>query len=283
MSTPTDNDAIPEWPLSLAVVVAAGVLLGLTGDIGSTALLVGVAAIQLVLAVGWVYGTQLVGRKGALLLAAMAAAASDASVSVWPHSRLGSLLGVFALAVPVMFVHQLSRGVARYRIVASLGAIAALVLAEAGLAALLQLRHEFSDQTSPSRVVVTIVCIACGGLLVSVLIDAVSAIPRLDPDIPRGLIGVLGAAGLGGAIGYLALQSPERADFSDGRGAIVGAVVGALAALLSIAASFTVHSVEPLSGAPVTITRWGRIMLTAVVPLAVLAPVAFLLCVAIRV
>ena len=46
------------------------------------------------------------------MIAGLAAAASDVAVSVWPHGRLGTLLPVFGLAVPAMFVHQLARGAA---------------------------------------------------------------------------------------------------------------------------------------------------------------------------
>jgi hypothetical protein len=230
-----------------------------------------------------VYGTQLVGRKGALVLGAMAAAASDVCVSLWPQSRLGALLGVLALAVPVLFVYQLARGVARHNVVASLGAIAALAVIAIGPAALLQLRHEFSDQTSASRAVGSVVAIMASGLAISLLVDAISPYPRIDVAVRRGAMGIIASTGLGATIGYLALQSPTKHDFSGGRGALVGALLGALIALLSVAASFAMYSVRPLAGAHETLARWSRIVLVAVMPIALLSPVAFLICVGVRV
>jgi hypothetical protein len=273
----------PEWIPSFAVVVVLGLLLGFCGGYGATALLVAIAVTQAVAIVSWVYGTQLVGRKGALVLGAAAAAASDVCVSLWPQSRLGALLGVFALAIPVLFVHQLARGVARHNVVDSLGAIAALAVVAVGPAALLQLRHEFSDQTSPSRVVASVVAIMAGGLALSMLVDAISPYPRFDVAVRRGAMGVIASTGLGAAIGYLALQSPAKHDFANGRGAMVGAILGVLIALLSVAACFATFSVKPLTGAHQGFARWSRIVLVAVLPIALLAPVAFLVCVAVRV
>ncbi|HEY3737452.1 MAG TPA: hypothetical protein VGL26_08395 [Jatrophihabitans sp.] len=273
----------PDWIVAAAVVTVLGFLLGTAGGYGATGLLVAVAITQFVLVLAWVYGTQLVGRKGALVLGAFAAAAADVCVSVWPHARLGALLGVFALAVPLLFVHQLARGVARHHIVVSLGAIAGMAIGTVGLASLLQLRHEFADQTSPSRVVTSVVAITAGGLVLSLLVDAISPYPRFDPAVRRGAFGVLASTGLGASIGYLALQAPGRHDFSEGRGALVGAILGALVALLSVAASFAAHSVEPLEGAPPAMSRWARMVLVGVMPIALLAPVAFLICLAVRV
>jgi hypothetical protein len=272
----------PEWMPCFAIVVLLGLLLGFCGAYGDAALLVAIAITQAVAIVSWVYGTQLIGRKGALVLGVMAAAASDVCVWVWPQSRLGALLGVFALAIPVLFAYQLARGVARHNVVASLSAIGALVIVAIGPAALLQLRHEFSDQTSASRVVGSVVAIMTGGLALSLLVDAISSYPRFDASVPRGVMGVIASTGLGATIGYLALQSPTRHDFSNGRGALAGAMLGALIALLSVAASFAAHSVQRLAGAHQTLARWSRVALLAVVPIALVAPVAFLICVGVR-
>jgi hypothetical protein len=273
----------PDWIPTFAVVVLLGLLLGFCGGYGATALLVAIAITQAIAIVSWVYGTQVIGRKGAILLGAMAAAASDVCISLWPQSRLGALLGVFALAIPVLFVYQLARGVARHNVVASLSGISALIVVAIGPAALLQLRHEFTDETSSSRVVGSVIAVMAGGLALSLLVDAISPFPQFDAAVRRGVMGVLASAGLGASIGYLALQSPTRHDFSHGRGALVGLILGLLVALLSVAAAFAMYSVRPLDGANQTFARWSRIVLVAVVPLAFLSPVAFLICVAVRV
>jgi hypothetical protein len=264
---------------SLAVAVLAGLLLGFGARIGSTALLVATGVVQALLAFAWVFGTRLPGRKGALVLAGLAAAGSDVAVSVWPNGRLGTLLPVLGLAIPAMFIHQLSRGAARVRVVESLGGIALLVLAETALSALQQLRHEFGHQ-SGGHVVSAVVAIAAAALVVGYLVDLISTAPRFDPDVPRGLLGVIASAGLGGSLGYLLLQSDGSSDFVGGRGAFIGASLGALVALFAVAVAFAEHNVPVPTGSAFAVRM--RPVLGAVVPLSLLAPVAYLLCLAIR-
>jgi hypothetical protein len=67
--------------------------------------------------------------------------------------------------------------------------------------------------------------------------------------------------------------------FGAGRSALVGLVVGAAAALLAVAAGFVV------ADAPAPRSAGGRRLrpvAAAVFPFAVLAPVAFLICLAVR-
>jgi hypothetical protein len=273
---------------SLAVAVVVGLALGITARLGATALLVAIAAVQAVLALAWVYGTGLRGRRGALVLAGLAAAGADVCVSLWSHSRLGPLLIVVGLAVPVLFVHQLLRGAARTKVVDSLGAIAALVLAEAALPALLQLRHEFArtsglDSTG-GAVVSGVVTVMAGALVVGYLIDLLAPAPRFDPAVPRGLLAVLASTGLGGSLGYVLLQSDRLVELHGGRGAFLGAALGALVSLLAVGAAFDEHAAaRPAAGASGAGVPRLRPVLGVLVPFAVLAPVAFLLSLAIRV
>jgi hypothetical protein len=263
---------------SLAVAVLVGVALAVTARIGATALLAALAVVQALLAFAWTYGTRLPGRRGAVVIAALAAAGSDVCVSVWPASRLGTELIVFALAVPVMFVHQLTRGAARHRIVESLGAIALLVLAESALPALLQLRHEFGRDLG-GQVVSGVVVVAAGALVIGCLVDLVYSAPRFDPEVPRGLLAVAASAGLGGSLGYLLLQSDRLIELHGGRGAFLGAALGVLIGLFAVGVGFIEH------GTPMPGSRFGQRMrpvLGALLPLAVLSPIAFLLCLAIR-
>jgi hypothetical protein len=263
---------------SLAVAVLAGAALAVTARVGATALLVAVAAIQALLGFAWIYGTRLPGRRGALVIAALAAAGSDVCVSVWPSSRLGTELIVFALAIPVIFVHQLMRGAARTRIVESLSSIAVLVLAVSALPALLQLRHEFGRDLG-GQVVSGVVVVAAGAIAIGCLVDLIYAAPRFDPDVPRGLLAVAASAGLGGSLGYLMLQTDRLVELHGGRGAFLGAALGVLIGLFAVGIGFVEHST------PVPGSRFGQRMrpvLGALVPLAVLSPIAFLLCLAIR-
>lgn len=262
---------------SVAVAAVVGGGLVVAANIGAVQLLVAIAAVQTLLAFGWVYGLAVPGRLGALILAGLAAAGADVAVSIWPHGRLGTLVGVFGLAVPLMIVHQLLRGAARVRVIESLGATAVLVLAEIALPALLQLRHEFPSGDTAARVVLACVLAASLGVIVSLLLDLVYAGPRLDEDVPRGLLGVLGAAAAGGAAGYLALH--ELTQFPGARGAFAGASVGVLTALFAVAVTFVEHT-TPLAESG--FARRVRPVLVVVVPVCVIAPVAYLLCLAIR-
>ena len=261
--------------LAAAAVAAPG--LAFAARSGAVALLVGVAVVQAVFALAWVFGAEVPGRRGAVLIAAAAAAGADVVVSVWPHGRLGALVAVLGLALPVLFVHQLARGAARVRIVASLAAIAALVVVEVALPALVQMRHEFVDADQGGRVVAAAVGAIGAALVVGYLVDLVVPAPRFDPEVPRGLLGVLAAVGVGAAVGYLLLR--DDTDFANGRALFVGAALGALAGLLGIASSFAMHSLTPPDSA---LRRQARRVAGALLPLSVLAPVAFLLCLAIR-
>lgn len=281
MTDVTEAPPVEDVELSLVGTFAAALVVGgglaATARVSATALLVAIAVAQALLAFAWVYGTQMPGRKGGLILAGMAAAAADVTASVWPHGRLGALLAVLGLAVPVMFVHQLTRGAARIQVVSSLSAVGLLVLAEVSLPALLQLRHEFGAGAAAGKVASAATAALAGALVVGCLVDLLLPAPRFDSAVPRGLLGLIAAAGLGGSLGYLLLH--DSAAFPNGRAPFVGAALGALAGLLAIATAFVLHTTpEPAAG----YARRLRPVLAGVLPLAVLAPVAFLLCLAIR-
>jgi hypothetical protein len=262
---------------TLAVALVVGAALALTARSGATALLIAVAAVQALLALSWVFGTVMPGRIGGLVIATLAATAADITTSVWPHGRLGTLLAVLGLALPAMFVHQLARGAARVQVVSSLSAVALLVLAEVSLPALLQLRHEFGGGDLGGRVAATTVAAAAGALVIGCLVDVLLPAPRFDPAVGRGLLGLVASAGLGGSVGYLMLH--DQIDYADGRSTFVGAALGALAGLLAVAMAFVLHTTPEPTAA---LNRRLRPVLAAVLPLAVIAPVAFLLCLAIR-
>jgi hypothetical protein len=262
---------------SLVVALVAGVGLVLCSRTSAVALLAAVAVLQAALAFGWVFGVGQPGRIGGLIIAALASGGADVAVSLYPHGRLGTLLIVCALTVPVMFVHQLTRGAARVRIVESVGGIALLVLAVVGLTALVQLRHEFTVSTTGGRAAAGVAAVLTGALVVGHLVDLVLPAPRFDAAVPRGLLAVIASAGLGGSIGHLMLGS--QAEFASGRGAFVGAALGALVALVAVGVAFIQAAPSMPEG-----TTAGRLraVLGALLPLAVLSPVAFLLCLAVR-
>ena len=260
----------------VAALLAAAALVA-TARTSAVALLVAVAVLQAVIGVVWLLGTGVVGRNGGLIVVAMAAGGADLTVSLWPHGRLGTLLIVFGLSVPVLFVHQVLRGAARVRLLESLGGIAVAIVAVVGLAALLQLRHEWVSPTIGGKVVAGVVAAAAGGLVVGYLVDLITPRPHFDQHVPRGLLGLIGSAGAGGSIGHLLLRS--NAEFVNGRGAFVGASVGALVGLLAVAVAFVEFSAPMPDGA---FSRRLRPLLGGLVPFGLLAPVAYLLCLAVR-
>lgn len=263
--------------LGAVIVLVVGAGLVVAARASAVALLVAIAVVQGLIAVSWVFGTALHGRNGALLIAGAAAAGSDVAVSVWPHSRLGTLLIVFALAVPLMFVHQLARSAARIRVVDSLAAVALLVAMETAPTAFLQLRHEFVPAATGGRVAGAVLAAAAGALVVGYLVDMVMPAPRFDPAVPRGLLAVVAAAGLGGSVGHLAIT--DGVAFAGARGTFAGAALGALVAFFAVAAAMIDASL-PAPATPAA--RRTRPVAIALLPLSLAAPVAFLLLLAIR-
>lgn len=236
---PAGVRVLPINHLQLAVLSALlGGLLVVGSRLGPAGLLVAVALVQAVLIPSWVLGTGLPGRIGGLVVGALAAAGADAATMHWHDSGYSPVLGVLGLAVPVMFVHQLTRGVVRTRVVESMSAIAVLVVGVVALAGLLVLRRQGSGATITLALTAAITL----GLVVNHLTDAALPAPRFDPAIDRGLPAVLAGVLAGGLVGLLLLR--HDLDFAGGRATFVGAAVAAVACLLSIGASFA-ESREP--------------------------------------
>ena len=275
------DEVVEDADLSLVTTLVAALVVGAglfaAARASAIALLVAVAVVQALFAMAWVFGTAMPGRRGAVIIAVMASGAADTVTSNWPDGRLGPLLAVLGLTVPAMFAHQLLRGAARVQVVSSLAAVAFLVLSEVSLAALLQLRHEFGTDVG-GKVASTVTAAVGGALVIGCLVDLLLPAPRFDAAVPRGLLGLVAATGLGGSLGYLMLK--DVGQFGAGRGMFTGAALGALAGLLAIAAAFVLHTTpEP----PTSLGRRMRPTIGALLPIAVIAPAAFLLCLAIRV
>jgi hypothetical protein len=252
-----------------AVVVAAG--LAVLADTGPGQLVAGVAGVQALLILTWVFGTGMPGRIGALVIAVLAGGAADAAVVRWPHSQLGPLIGVLGLAIVAMFLHQLTRGVVRVRVVESLSAVAVVVVAVVALAALIQLRHETDGQIASTTIAAAGAALAAG-----LITDSGLPVPRFDAAVPRGLTGVVVSLVVGGIVTFVRLR--DTVEFTGGRAAVLGAAVGAVGGLLSVGVSYITHTAQLPGGAA------GRLrpLLVGILPLAILAPVAYVLCLAVR-
>src|SRR2546430_15575655 len=103
-------------------------------------MLVAVAVLRAVALVGWVFGPALPGRLGALIMGTLAAGAADAAIARWHADGYAPLVGVLGVAIPIMFIHQLTRGVVRTRVVESLADITVLIVAANPKAGFLLLR-----------------------------------------------------------------------------------------------------------------------------------------------
>lgn len=289
--TATTPEEIPARPArqeigdllaGLGAAALAGAALAAAARSGATALLIVVAVLQAALAVAWLLGTGITGtgmpgRWGTLVLAGLAAAGADVAVSVSPHDRLGALAPVLGLLVPALFVHQLLRGAARVRIVESISATAFLALAQISLPAFAQLRHEFQHPAVAAGIVAATSIAVAGALTASHLVDAVLPVPRVDPTVRRGLSAVVAAGIAGGVLGVALLPGSQ---YSHAHAGSVGAVLGALAGLLALGATFVAGSAVHSS-----VAGWvarTRSVLSALLPMHLLAPLAFLLCLSLR-
>ena len=261
----------------LAAAVATAVLAGTAAGSAHT-LLAGVAAVQAALIVAWVFGTAMPGRIGAMTITGLAAAGADVAVTVWPNSALSPLLAPLGMGVLAMFVHQLMRGVVRARVVESLSGVAMVLVAAVGLTAYVQLRHELDGRS----LAVAAILAAGTAVVIGQLVDLVWSRPRLDPEVPRGLVAiVLGCAAAAGAGAWVLRDSPV---LSSGRALLLVAAVAVLAALVSVGASFAAHGLTnqdvdaPSEFAVVHRPRPAlRPLLVAIVPLSLVAPAAYVL------
>jgi hypothetical protein len=210
------------------------------------------------------------GRLGAIVIGAGTAAATDFAVLHWPHSALPPMLGILGLAVPVMFAHQLIRGVVRARVVESLSGIALIIAAVVALPALVQLRHEAGGGHMVAATALA------GGVAVAVglLFDLVWSRPRFDPEVPRGLTGVVIGTVAGAAIGaYLLRDQPQ---FTTAQAVLYCAGIAAVSALVGVATSLVGYS-SPTNGPVPDVARLLRPVAVALLPLMLVTPAAYVL------
>ena len=284
MSGVTDDSAVDQADPAAAasridhvssafVVLIAGFGLGLAASGGAVPLLVAVAIVQGSLILSWVFGTGLPGRVGAIVIGAAAAGGADATLSVWPHGQLGTVVAVVGLALAAMFVHQLTRGVVRLRVVESLSDIALMVVAVVGLSALVQLRHELDGNHTSAAVAFVI----GAALVAGQCVDLVAPLPRFDPEVPRGLLAVVISGAVGALVGNLRLGSDV--EFAAGRSLFLGAAVAVVAGLLAVGAGYVQHATS-LPQTPRAIRL--RSVFGALLPIGLCAPIGYLLCLAIH-
>lgn len=227
--------------------------------------LAAVAALQVVLVWAWVMGTAIPGKWGGLLLGAGSAAAADALLLRDQHDGLVPLLTVIGLLFPALLLHQLARGVVRTRLTESLSGLAAGCVAVVAMACYLELRQDAGAIAGASLLA------AAAGLFAGRVLDALRPEQAFAEGIFHGLLGVAGATVTGAAVTTVRLHGePVRALGAGLLGAGIGATVG----LVAVGAAYIAVTVRPRRTpfAPFTLP-----VLKVLLPLAVTAPVAYLL------
>ena len=245
-------------PAAGVVAVAVAVLVLGPEVLGEGGRLAGVALLQLALVAGWALGTGVEGAAGIAVVGTVAAAGADAALLRADRPELGGLLAVLGVAFLAGVFHQMLRR-PRPELVPSLAAGVVLVCAVCAGAAPLLL---------PGPPVA--LWLAVGAALVAGhLVDLVLPRPAVAAGVPRGVPALLVAMVAAAAVVLVLDGGRDPVDAL--RSVTVGTVLGAVAALVSVAATFVlVDGVPPGDRRP---RLWALLLLQAALPVAVCAPV----------
>jgi hypothetical protein len=215
----------------------------------------------------WVGATGTGGPLGTAIVGVLAAVGADAALELPDRPQLGGLLAVLGPAFLVVVLSQMLRR-NRQDMVAALSSGVLLVCVVSSLAVLLLLgRAESSVGLATSALLVV-----GTSLVVGHLVDLVLPRPQLAPGVPRGLVGLVLAVAAGAAVAF---ARRGDSDLVDGLSAITfGAVLGAVAALVSVAASYVAAETNPQGSRGRVAALW---VVQAVLPIAACAPVALAL------
>ena len=276
MSAPALESALPARAFHLpaagcaaAAVVLLVVLPELLGDLGRMA---AVIVLQLGLVLAWVLVTGIQGFAGSLAVGAAAAVAADLVLALPARPAMGGLLTVFGLSFLAAVLQQMLRR-PRPDLVASLAGTALLLAVTGALAILLLLGRAESGR---GRALVALLAVGVA-LVVTHLVDLVLPRPQLAQGVPCGLLGLLLAVVAGAAVTFLGREFSGTVDAL--AALIYGAVLGGLAGMVSLVASYVVveaGAAEPPDGeAPPPV--WTFSLIQGVLPLAACGPVALAL------
>ena len=180
-----------------------------------------------------------------------------------PYRLAEEIFGVGFLAV---VLQQMLRR-RRHDVVASLAGVVLLLCTIGSLASLLLLGRG-SAGAGWARVALLVIGAA---LVVGHLVDLGLPRPQVAVDVPRGLLGLVLAVAAGAAVAFLGRGS---VGLVDGRAALIyGAVLGGVAALMGLAASYL--AVE--ASGDTRLSPWAIAVVQAVFPIAACAPLALAL------
>jgi hypothetical protein len=256
-------------PAAVLTVVAVGLLIGLPEVLDGLGRLAAVLVLQLGLVLAWVLVTGIEGFAGSLAVGAAAAVAADLVLVLPQRPSLGGLLAVFGVGFLAIVLQQMLRR-PRHDLVASLSGGVLLFVLVGALGALLLLGR---GPGGDGRAAVALAAVGAA-LVVGHLVDLVLPRPRLATDVPRGLVALVLAVLAAAAVAWFLRDLGDLS--GDLTAAGFGAVLGGVAALTAVAASYVVVEATDGELGP-QVSLWSLSVVQVVVPLAATAPVALAL------
>jgi hypothetical protein len=254
-------------PAAVLAVIAVGLLVILPETAGDTGRLAAVAGLQAVLVIAWAVATAPRELVGALLFGAAGAAAADLLMVVPERPTVGGLLAVLGIGVPAAVLRQMLRR-PREALVASLAGSVLLLSTVCALAVLLR---ELGGAEG-ARLAVNSLLAVGAALVAAHLVDLLLPRPQIAYGVPRGLFGLVVGVLAAAAITWFR-RRPD--DLFDTLGAAVyGGVVGTVAVLVSLVASYVVVQADRSARDPRRRGRWALPLIQALLPVAACAPLA---------
>jgi hypothetical protein len=268
-ATPARAHHLPAAGCAAAAVVLLVALPELLGDLGRLA---AVIVLQLGLVLVWVLVTGIQGFAGSLTVGAAAAVAADLVLVLPARPAMGGLLTVFGVSFLAAVLQQMVRR-PRPELVASLAGTALLLAVTGALATLLLLGR---TDAGHGRALVALLAVGAA-LVAGHLADLVLPRPQLADGVPCGLLGLVLAVLAGAVVTFLGRDVSGTVDAL--AAVIYGAVLGGVAALVSLVASYVVVEAEaagpPDGEQPPPV--WALALIQGVLPLAACGPVALAL------
>ncbi|MFI5840478.1 hypothetical protein ACIA8K_12300 [Catenuloplanes sp. NPDC051500] len=228
-----------------------------------------VLGVQLLFILAWTMATRPPALPLVATVAVGSALAADAAAVLPTVAGVLPLIWVAVGGVAIGVVGQLFRGQDRARVRESFGATLVIVLGVVALATLIVLTRR------PAGTQAIVVCLGAAGvaLVVARALDSVFAWPRLEPQVPRGGLGVVLGTMIG--TGVAATIGSYQVGFNPGNAAIVGLVAAGAASLVDLASDYSEAGRQLAGDAP---TMWiARHMQGPLGGFALAAPATYLM------